>query len=243
MATAGATRARPRSRRAALVAGSHVLLVPAAIALAAVSVYPLAFGIVASLRQYRYGLDLGFAGAANYLNVLQDDTFITALGTTAKYIVLCVVIETLLGLGLALLVNRQLVGMSLWRIGIILPMTVAPVVVGVMWRLIYASDIGITDPLLGVLGVHGIHVLGTESTAFLGIVLLDVWEWTPLMFLILLAGLQTIPQEPLEAALIDGASALRVFFDHVLPMLRPVLFVAIVLRTRSEEHTSELQSP
>jgi len=100
-----------------------------------------------------------------------------------------------------------------------------------MWRLIYASDIGITDPLLGVLGVHGVHVLGTEPTAFLGIVLLDVWEWTPLMFLILLAGLQTIPQEPLEAALIDGASPLRVFFDHVLPMLRPVLFVAIVLRT------------
>src|SRR5437899_5292333 len=168
MATAGATRARPRSRRAALVAGSHVLLVPAAIALAAVSVYPLAFGIVASLRQYRYGLDLGFAGAANYLNVLQDDTFITALGTTAKYVVLCVVIETLLGLGLALLVNRQLVGMSLWRIGIILPMTVAPVVVGVMWRLIYASDIGITDPVLGVLGVHGVHVLGTASAALPG---------------------------------------------------------------------------
>jgi multiple sugar transport system permease protein len=231
MATAGATRARPRSRRAALVAGSHVLLVPAAIALAAVSVYPLAYGIVASLRQYRYGLDLGFAGAANYLNVLQDQTFLTALGTTAKYVVLCVVIETLLGLGLALLVNRQLAGMSLWRIGIILPMTVAPVVVGVMWRLIYASDIGIADPVLGLLGVHGVHVLGSESSAFLGIVLLDVWEWTPLMFLILLAGLQTIPQEPLEAALIDGASALRVFFDHVLPMLRPVLFVAIVLRT------------
>src|SRR5439155_12038341 len=126
---------------------------------------------------------------------------------------------------------RQLVGTGLWRIGIILPMTVAPVVVGVMWRLIYASDIGIADPVLGLLGVHGVHVLGGESSAFLGVVLLDVWEWTRLMFLILLAGLRTIPQEPLEAALMDGASALRVFFDHVVPMLRPVLFVAIVLRT------------
>src|SRR5947208_14536535 len=147
MVTAGATRGLPRRRRAALIAGSHVLLVPAAIALAAVSVYPLAYGIVASLRQFRYGLDLGFAGADNYLNVLQDATFLTALGTTAKYVVLCVLIETLLGLGLALLVNRQLVGTGLWRIGIILPMTVAPVVVGVMWRLIYASDIGIADPV------------------------------------------------------------------------------------------------
>ena len=214
-----------------MAAGPYLLLIPAGVALAAVSVYPLVYGFIASVRQFRYGLDVGLAGLNNYVNVLQDQTFITALLTTAKYVVLCVVIEAVLGLALAMLVNRELRGASLWRIGIILPMTVAPVVVGVMWRLIYASDIGIADPILGLFGIHGVHVLGTENSAFLGVVLLDVWEWTPLMFLILLAGLQSLPQEPLEAALIDGASPIRVFFDHVLPMLRPVLFVAIVLRT------------
>jgi multiple sugar transport system permease protein len=231
MGAVGATRALPWGRRVSRAAGPYVLLLPAAIALALVSVYPLAYGIIASLRHYLYGVDQGFAGFNNYLYVLQDQTFITALGTTARYVVLCVVIETVLGLALAMLVNRQLAGASLWRIGIILPMTVAPVVVGVMWRLIYASDIGIADPALGLVGLRGVHVLGGETSAFLGVVLLDVWEWTPLMFLILLAGLQGIPQEPLEAALMDGASGLRVFFDHVLPMLRPVLFVAVVLRT------------
>jgi len=231
MVAGGATRALPWGRRVSRAAGPYVLLLPAAIALAVVSLYPLAYGIIASFRHYLYGVDQGSAGIGNYLYVLQDQTFITALATTARYVVLCVVIETVLGLGLALLVNRQLAGASLWRIGIILPMTVAPVVVGVMWRLIYASDIGVADPLLGVLGVHGVHVLGGEASAFLGVVLLDVWEWTPLMFLILLAGLQGIPQEPLEAALMDGASGMRIFFDHVLPMLRPVLFVAVVLRT------------
>src|SRR5438270_11586836 len=220
-----------RGRRPSFAAGPYVLLIPAAVALAAVSIYPLVYGFVASVRQFRYGLDLGFAGLNNYVNVLLDDTFITALATTAKYVVLCVSIEAVLGLGLAMLVSRELRAASLWRIGIILPMTVAPVVVGVMWRLIYASDIGVADPVMGVFGVHGVHVLGSETSAFLGVVLLDVWEWTPLMFLILLAGLQGIPQEPLEAAVMDGASGLRVFFDHVLPMLRPVLFVAIVLRT------------
>jgi multiple sugar transport system permease protein len=214
-----------------VAAGPYLLLIPAGVALAAVSVYPLVYGFIASVRQFRYGLDVGRAGLNNYVNVLQDQTFITALVTTAKYVVLCVVIEAVLGLALAMLVNRELRGASLWRMGIILPMTVAPVVVGVMWRLIYASDIGIADPLLGLFGIHGVHVLGTENSAFLGVVLLDVWEWTPLMFLILLAGLQSLPQEPLEAALIDGASPIRVFVDHVLPMLRPVLFVAIVLRT------------
>jgi len=231
MVTAGSATARPRAKITSLVAASYVLMIPAGVALAAVSIYPLAYGIVASVRQYRYGLDLGFAGLTNYVTVLQDQTFIDALTTTAKYVVLCVVIETVLGLALALLVNRQLAGASLWRIGIILPMTVAPVVVGVMWRLIYAADIGVADPVMGLFGVTGVHVLGGETSAFLGVVLLDVWEWTPLMFLILLAGLQTIPQEPLEAALIDGASSIRIFFDHVLPMLRPVLFVAIVLRS------------
>src|SRR5258708_40077560 len=112
----------------------------------------------------------------------------------------------------------------------LLPITVAPVVVGVMWRLIYASDIGIADPVMGLFGIHGVHVLGTENSAFLGVVLLAVWEWTPLMFLILLAGLQSLPQEPLEAALMDGASPLRAFFDHVLPVQRPVLFVPLRLR-------------
>jgi multiple sugar transport system permease protein len=228
---AGATRALPWGRRISRAAGPFILLLPAAVALALVSLYPLVYGLIASLRHYLYGVDQGSAGMGNYAYVLQDQTFITALATTAKYVVLCVALETVLGLALALLVNRQLAGASLWRIGIILPMTVAPVVVGVMWRLIYASDIGIADPVLGLLGVHGVHVLGGETSAFLGVVLLDVWEWTPLMFLILLAGLQGIPQEPLEAALMDGASGLRIFFDHVLPMLRPVLFVAIVLRT------------
>jgi hypothetical protein len=135
-----------------------------------------------------------------------------------------------------MLVNRQLRGASLWRIGIILPMTVAPVVVGVMWRLIYASDIGIADPVMGLFGIHDVHVLGSETTAFLGVVLLDVWEWTPLMFLILLAGLQSLPQEPLEAAVIDGAIAIRLFFDHVLPRMRTVLLVEVVLHHRRHRH-------
>jgi len=222
-----------------VAAGPYLLLIPAGVALAAVSVYPLVYGFIASVRQFRYGLDVGLAGLNNYVIVLQDQTFITALVTTAKYVVLCVVIEAVLGLALAMLVNRELRGASLWRIGIILPMTVAPVVVGVMWRLIYASDIGIADPILGLFGIHGVHVLGTENSAFLGVVLLDVWEWTPLMFLILLAGLQSLPQEPLEAALIDGASPIRVFVDHVLPMLRTVLFVAIVLRTIEAIGTSD----
>ena len=151
--------------------------------------------------------------------------------TTAKYVFFAVSVETLLGLGLALLVSRQLRFAGPIRVGLILPMTIAPVVVGVMWRLIYDCSVGVVDPFFTLFGLNPPDVLANYTSAFIAVVVVDIWEWTPLMFLIILAGLQSLPQEPLEAARVDGAGRLRIFFDHTLPMLVPVLLVAIVLRT------------
>jgi multiple sugar transport system permease protein len=195
-----------------------------------VAAYPLVYGIRASFRTYRYGRDLGSAGTQNYHVVFGDHVFWTALGTTARYVLFAVAIETLLGLGLALLVNEQLRFSRLLRVSLILPMTIAPVVVGVIWRLMYASDIGVVNPLFSSLGLGTPNVLAHPSSAFIGVVAVDVWEWTPLLFLIILAGLQSLPQEPIEAARVDGAGPVRVFFDHTLPLLMPVLMVAVVLR-------------
>ena len=100
-----------------------------------------------------------------------------------------------------------------------------------MFRLIYASDAGILTAVSEALGGGPVQILGHPTRAFLGLVALDVWEWTPLMFLILLAGLQSLPVEPFEAAKVDGAGPWRTLVDHTLPMLRPVLAIAIVLRT------------
>jgi multiple sugar transport system permease protein len=224
--------AAPRRRElwARLVASPWLMLAPAAIALAAVAAYPLVSGVRASFRTYRYGRDLGSAGLENYRVVFGDHVFWTALGTTARYVFFAVAIETLLGLGLALLVNEQLRFSRVLRVGLILPMTIAPVVVGVIWRLMYASDIGVVNPLFSSLGLGTPNVLAHPSSAFIGVVAVDVWEWTPLLFLIILAGLQSLPQEPIEAARVDGAGPVRVFFDHTLPLLTPVLMVAVVLR-------------
>ncbi|MBX5469210.1 MAG: sugar ABC transporter permease [Thermoleophilaceae bacterium] len=215
---------------ARLLASPWLLLAPAAIALAAVAAYPLIYGVRASFHAYRYGRDVGSAGLENYRAIFEDHTFWTALGTTAKYVALAVSIETLLGLGLALLVASQLRFSRFIRVSLVLPMTVAPVVVGVIWRLMYASDIGVVNPLFSALGLGKPNVLANPGSAFLGVVAVDVWEWTPLLFLIILAGLQSLPQEPIEAARVDGAGPVRVFFDHTLPLLRPVLMVAVVLR-------------
>jgi multiple sugar transport system permease protein len=220
-----------RGRRLRAAAVPYLLLLPAVLALAAVSLYPALDGIQASLHRFRYGLDKGFTGLDNYFVVYTDSVFWQAILTTAMFVVLVVAIETLLGLLLALLVARELRFAGPIRVMLILPMTIAPVVVGVIWRLIYASDIGIVDPLFQALGLDAPHVLARPLTAFLGLVVVDVWEWTPLLFLIILAGLQSLPQDPIEAARVDGASRLQIFFHHTLPLLRPVLLVAVVLRT------------
>jgi multiple sugar transport system permease protein len=226
-----ATEPRVRRGRVRLPAGPYLLLLPAAVALAGVSLYPLFYGVRASVTRYLYGRDYGYSGLDNYRRAFDDPFFRDALWTTAKFVVCTVTIETLLGLGLALLVSRELRFSGPIRVGLILPMTIAPVVVGVMWRLIYDSGVGVTDPLFQALGLSAPEMLSHNGTAFIAVVVVDVWEWTPLIFLILLAGLQSLPQEPLEAALVDGAGRVRLFFDHTLPLLTPVLLVAIVLRT------------
>jgi multiple sugar transport system permease protein len=209
----------------------YLLLLPALLALAGISLYPTIDGVRASLHKFRYGLDMGFAGGDNFDAVYNDSVFWQAIATTAWFVILAVAIETLLGLLLALVVARELRFASLIRVTLILPMTIAPVVVGVIWRLLYASDIGVVNPLFEFLGFEAPNVLAHPLSAFLGLIAVDVWEWTPLLFLIILAGLHSLPQDPIEAARVDGASGIQTFFHHTLPLLRPVLLVAVVLRT------------
>ena len=221
-----------RVRRLRAAAVPYLLLLPAVLALAAVSLYPTLDGIRASLDRFRYGARHGLRGLGQFCRRLQRCGLLAGDPDHGDVSSSCVVaIETLLGLLLALLVARELRYAGLIRVMLILPMTIAPVVVGVIWRLLYASDIGVVDPLFQALGLDAPHVLAQPVTAFLGLVVVDVWEWTPLLFLIILAGLQSMPQDPIEAARVDGASRWQAFFHHTLPLLRPVLLVAVVLRT------------
>ncbi len=227
-AISGQVAARRLASRAAML--PYVLLIPATLALAAVSVYPLLSGIRASVTRFRYGRIVGSAGLQNYQNVLHDQTFWSAIGVTAKFVGIAVTVETLLGLLLALLVLHEVRGTRFIRLSLVLPMTVAPVVVGVIWRLMYASGTGLVNPMFAHLGLGAPNVLAHPRSAFYGLVLVDIWEWTPLLFLIILAGLQSLPQDPIEAAAIDGAGPLRTFLDHTLPLLSPILFVGVILR-------------
>ncbi len=232
--------APPRTTRAGrrrLLPGSgldaalpYLLLAPTVLLVLAVLVYPLISGFGTSTGFYRFGRRLRDVGWGNYTQALHDQAFIGSLVTTAQFVTLAVALETVLGLGLALLCSRERRLIRAVRGTLILPMIVTPVVVGIIFRLIYASDVGLVATIARAVGLPPPQILGQPDAAFAGLVVLDVWEWTPLMFLILLAGIQSLPVEPFEAARVDGAGAWRTFADHTLPMLRPVILVAITLR-------------
>jgi len=208
----------------------YLMLGPALFLVLGVIVYPLIDGLRSSTGFFRFGRLVRSVGLDNYTRAFGDPAFLDALLTTARFVVLVVTIETVLGLALALLVAREGRFIRRIRATLILPMIITPVVVGIVFRLIYASDVGLLASIAHAVGLDPPQILSSGSGAFWGLVFLDVWEWTPLLFLILLAGIQSMPVEPFEAARVDGAGAWRTFVDHTLPLLRPTILVAVTLR-------------
>lgn len=210
----------------------YVFLAPAVALLLALTVYPLLY--ILRLSLYRMTpTGESFAGWTNFLRIFQDGFFWRAAGQTLLLTLGALALELALGLSLALLLNTSIRGRNLWRSLLLLPMILPPVVVGVIWRLIYNPNFGVLNGLLQLLGVDTTDLtwLADPSVALAAVILVDVWEWTPFVFLILLAGLQSIPEEPYEAACMDGSSEWQTFLHITLPLLAPAILVAVLLRT------------
>src|SRR5208282_3374899 len=150
--------------------------------------------------------------AAHYVRMFQDRMFSVACGQTALYAAVALIVEFLLGLGLAVLVDSLGRGRGFFRSGLLAPMLLPPVVAAVIWRLIYNPEFGVLNGMLRQLGFNTANFTWTSgrTTAMLSVILVDVWEWTPFLFLLLTAGLQVIPLEPIEAARVDGAGYWRI---------------------------------
>lgn len=209
----------------------YLLIAPTIAVLVALSIYPLIYAVKVSLQTdssagVRWSLQ-------NFTRLVADDFFRSALAHTLVYAIIALTFEFLLGLGLAVLMNRAMRGRSLFRAALLVPMMLPPVVVGVVWRLMLNPNFGAINGTLKGFGVNTEHLTWTASPtlAFASVIMVDVWQWTPFMFLILLAGLQAIPEEPYEAALIDGSSAWQTFRYITLPLLKPAILIALLLRT------------
>ena len=209
------------------------LIAPAVFALALFQIVPILTGANASFRDWSlHDPQKTWIGFSNYRYVLTDEAFLwTVLPNTFGFMLATVSCSLVLGLAIALLLNQRFPGRWLVQTIILLPLMVAPVIAAIMIRWMFNDQFGIVNVVLEALGFEPVAWLTQKWTAFLAILLTDVWLWTPWFALLLLAGLQSLPPEPFEAAKIDAASAWRTFRYITLPMLRPVIVVCVVIRT------------
>ncbi|MDW8054823.1 MAG: sugar ABC transporter permease [Anaerolineae bacterium] len=208
------------------------LIAPLGLALILTLGYPLIFSLWVSLHDYRItAIDQArWVGLEQYRSILTAaPSFWNALRNTLVFVIVAVSLELALGLFLALLLHRRTtIGRHFFRSALLIPAFVTPIAVGLMFRFLLNAQLGVIPPLLRTLGVQ-IDWFSAQN-ALLTLALIDVWQWTPFMLLLLLAGLESLPEEPFEAARVDGASPLQVFWFLTLPMLRPTIMAAVVIR-------------
>ncbi len=211
----------------------YLFLAPAGIVLAVALFYPICYMIYASFLDWNPSQRIGeaeFVGVRNYLKLFTDEAFRESLWVTLKFAAVVVTIEMILGVGLALLLDRNIRGMSVLRTLFILPMMIAPIVVGLMWRYMYHPTVGIFNRTLKDMGFDGIPWLSNGDWAFASIVIADIWQWTPFIFILSLAALQSLPASAIEASKIDGATGWQQIIYIKLPLMMPVLIVTLLLR-------------
>ena len=192
-------------------------------------------GLVARIREMRLDLAMpwlsGFAGADNYVKMAGDPRFWNSLALTGVYTASTVVLQVVIGLSLALLVLSIPRGQGVLRVAAILPIVLAPVVVGLFWRtLVLAPDFGLVDLVTRALGLGSHNWLGDPQLALISVIAIHTWQWTPFAFLVLLASLATLPPDIYEAARLDRASPWKRFVHITLPLLRPAIVMVIILR-------------
>lgn len=209
----------------------YMFMAPAVIIMAIALIYPLGYMIWGSFRDWDPSQTIGeaeFVGLKNYVTLWNDPNFHESLGITLKFAFFGVTFEMIIGVGLALLLDRDIRGMSVLRTMFILPMMIAPVVVGLMWRYMYHTTVGTHNRILEWFGLPSVDWLG--SHALMSVIIADVWQWTPFIFILSLAALQSLPRSALEAARIDGATGWQQIIHIKLPLMMLVLIVTALLR-------------
>lgn len=208
----------------------HLLIAPPLLFLLLLSVIPLLLTLGLSLTSMDISGKGSWIGIDNYIRLSSDPIFIESYVNTLIFVAVGLPIQYFLGLGLALLVHGTPGGQRLWRLIIPIPLMVAPLVIGFIWKTIFDSRFGPVNDVITALGGEAIPWITDNLLAFVSILVVDTWQWTPFVFLILYAGLRTLPVEPFEAARVDGASRWRMFWDVTFPMLIPASVAAILLR-------------
>jgi multiple sugar transport system permease protein len=215
-----------------------LLLSPTLVVLAFLGLFPFIY----AMRIAAFNISISkpylpqvFVGLGQYKDLVQDENFINSLRVTLIFTFEAVFIQFWAGLGIAMLFRRRIILKSLFRVCILVPMVLTPVVVGLMWRFLLYPHAGAvtyyTEQLARLFGLTPPQFLANPRLALQTLIFIDIWEWTPFMFLILSAGLASQPPEPYEAAMVDGASKWFIFRTITMPLLKQSILIALLMRT------------
>jgi multiple sugar transport system permease protein len=212
---------------------SYLFLLPAALIVSVALFYPIYSGLRLSLFDWNlreFTKAPVFVGLQNFKELLGDANFRISVRVTLVFTASVVCAEMLLGTLFALLLEQRLAGLRFFRTLFVLPIMIAPVVVGIVWKFMYNTSYGAINYLVGLVGIKPIEWLADPSIALVAVIISDIWQWTPFVFLLVLAGLQGIPKELTEASVVDGASYLQNLIHIKLPAIAQVLGVTAILR-------------
>jgi multiple sugar transport system permease protein len=225
------------SPRLSLFIERHPVLIfttPATVVVFILMVFPVFYTVYMSLHSW-FASSLTspeFVGLANFKRAFtQDDRFRNALWLTLYFTALATALQVVLGVSLALLLNRPFRGKGFFRSIFLLPMVATPVAIALVWMMMYNPTLGVMNYLVGLVGLGPYKWVSDVRLVIPALAAVDTWEWTPLITLITLAGLATLPLEPYESALIDGATPAQMFWRITLPLLRPTIMVALLFRS------------
>ena len=218
-------------RRAANYARRYwPFILPAGAVVAAVILFPWAFTLFMSVHDFHVGGARSFAGLANYSRMLGDERFQWAILRTLYFTLLSVLLPTVLGVAAAVCFHRHFPGRGLARTIFIMPMMATPVAIALVWTMMFHPQLGVLNYLLTSVGLPPSEWVYDPSTVIPTLVLVETWQWTPLVMLIVLGGLASLPNDPYEAAFLDGANTWQVFRHVTLPLVWPFIVVASVIR-------------
>jgi len=209
-------------------------IAPAMLVVGAVMIYPILFNINIATRKWDWSTPFDspkpFVGMTNFVDLVTSDRFVNSLRVSLLLMVFALFVEYLLGLGLALVLNRQFRGRRIFRTIFILPMVLAPIIVGIQWRYLLSGNFGVVNYIMFQLGIDPPAFLSDPKYGLPILILVDSWMYVPFVSLILLAGLQQIPQEIQEAAEVDGAGSLARFWNITFPLLGSSTAIVLLLR-------------
>lgn len=211
----------------------HILFpLPAIIFVALLMIFPVLYTLFLSFTNWNLtsGMPMSFNGINSYIRVLSEPRFLHAVGRTFSFTFFAVLLEGFLGVAIALILNRAFLGKGLAKTLLLLPLVATPVAVGIVFNLFYDPTIGLANFVLKSLGLpQGLWISSADSV-IPSLILVDVWQWTPMITLIVLAGLAGLSEEPVEAARVDGASEWQILRHVTIPMVMPVILTAVILR-------------